>query len=214
MKYHLNKDPYDCEILFPENLERELSPGITVLTGCNGSGKSTILHAIKEQYSQADNCKVFSWDGRYDKGYQKDFALESQQYDLLASLSFSSEGEEINTNLGILVQKIGSFLRKNQDKDIIILLDGIDSGLSVDNIIEMKEFFRNFIIPDVKSMGHECYIVMPANEYELARGEQCVDARSGEEVSFRDYEAYRKYILDSRIEKDHREQTRRKGKNS
>ena len=206
--YKLHRDPYDCEILFTGKLERELKPGITILVGCNGSGKSTILHALKEQCRKNPDFKVFRWDGRYDKSTQKDVAMEAQRYDILASLSFSSEGEEINTNIGILASQIGNFLRKNQDKNLLILLDGLDSGLSIDNIIEVKDFFKEFIIPDVAKTGHECYIVIPANEYEMANGERCVDARTGKEIYFEDYEHFRNFVLVSREKKDNRKQTK------
>ena len=40
--FKLNKDPYDtCEILFKKK-EVEIMPGVTVLVGCNGTGKTTL----------------------------------------------------------------------------------------------------------------------------------------------------------------------------
>ena len=208
LKYKVCRDPYDCEILFTGKLEREISPGLTILVGCNGSGKTTTLLSIKDAYGKDPNYKVFHWDGLSDKGIAKQRALDMQRIDVLSSLAFSSEGEEISTNIGLLAGTIGSFIGKNKDKDVIILLDGLDSGLSIDNITEIKDFFKDLLIPDIEKSGHNCYIIAPANEYELARGERCIDARSGKEIAFRDYEDYRKYILESRKKKDKRKQTR------
>lgn len=209
LNYKVYRDPYDCEILFTGKLEREISPGLTILAGCNGSGKTTTLLSIKDAYGKDPNYKVFHWDGLSDKGVAKKRALDMQRIDVLSSLAFSSEGEEINTNIGLLASSIGNFIRKSTDKDVIILLDGLDSGLSIDNITEVKDFFKELLIPDIEKSGHHCYIIASANEYELARGERCIDARSGKEIAFSDYEYYRKYILESRKKKDKRKQTRR-----
>lgn len=202
LKYKLDKDPYDDRVLFTGKLNREISPGFTVLVGCNGSGKTTVLNYIKDKYKHDDNYKIFSWSNTKDKSISKDAMLESQNYDILASLAFSSEGEEINTNIGILASRIGRFKGKNEDKNLIVLLDGIDSGLSIDLIDEMKDFFKNLVIPDVEKEGRECYVIVTANEYELACDEHCIDARSGKEITFDSYEEYRKYILHSRKLKD------------
>lgn len=208
LTYTLHEDPYDAEIMFIEPLEREIEPGLTVLVGCNGSGKTTILNNIKSKYLKESDCKVFHWDGLVDKKFNKDRSLDAQRFDILATLAFSSEGEEINTNIGILAQRIGSFVKKSEDKDIVILLDGLDSGLSIDNIVDTKDFFKSLLIPDIEKNGHKCYIIVSANEYELARGETCIDARSGKKMKFKDYEDYRKFILKSKEEKVNREQTR------
>lgn len=190
MKYKLDEAPFD-RVMFT-NLNRTLKPGITVLVGCNGYGKTTILRYLKSL-----DCKVFQWSNTDSKRTSREAMLESENYDILAQLAFSSEGEEISTNIGILASRIGSFVRKI-DKDVLVLLDGVDSGSSIDNIVEIKEFFHNTLIPDVEKHGHKCYIVMTANEYEVTKGERCVDARSGEERSFPTYEDYREYIMETR----------------
>lgn len=205
IRYKVQKDPYDNdEILFCEKLTRTIEPGFTVLVGCNGSGKSTILRSIRDAYKRNKDYKVFSWDGLTDKSPMRQHMLDSSNFGLLASLAFSSEGEEINTNIGILASRIGNFVRKGEGRDVIILLDGLDSGFSIDNIVETKAFFKELLIPDIEKAGNKCYVIVPANEYELARGELCIDARTGKKVSFGSYEEYRDFILDSRKTKDSR----------
>lgn len=205
IRYKLYKDPYDTdETLFTGKLSREIKPGLSILVGCNGSGKTTTLHSIRDAYGRNPAYKIFHWDGLRDKSFSKQRSLDLQNYEVLASLTFSSEGEEINTNIGLLASAVGNFVRRNTDKDVIVLLDGLDSGLSIDNIVEAKEFFKDLLIPDIEKSGHSCYIIASANEYELAREETCIDARSGKEMTFNSYEEYRKYILDSRKKKDAR----------
>ena len=198
LKYKLDKDPYDERVLFTGKLNREISPGFTVLVGCNGSGKTTVLNYIKDKYKHDDNYKIFSWSNTKDKSTSKNAMLESQHYDILVSLAFSSEGEEIDTNIGILANQIGNFERKNKDMNLIVLLDGIDSGLSIDLIDEMKDFFKTIVIPDILKEGRECYVIVAANAYELACDEHCIDARTGKEMTFDSYDNYKEYILHSR----------------
>lgn len=47
----------------------------------------------------------------------------------------------------------------------------------------------------------EVYIVVSANSYEMASGEQCLDVWSGKYITFEDYEDYRRYILKTRARK-------------
>ena len=84
------------------------------------------------------------------------------------------------------------------------MLDAIDSGLSVDNVIEYKELLFKTILEDCKKRGIEVYIIVSANEYELARGEKCFDVQNCEYVDIPDYETYRKLIINSRKYKNKR----------
>ena len=60
------------------------------------------------------------------------------------------------------------------------------------------------IIDASDKLGLETYIVIAANEYELARGENCFDVNKGVYLTFKDYEDYRKFIIKSRKRKDAR----------
>ena len=83
------------------------------------------------------------------------------------------------------------------------MLDAIDSGMSVDNIVEIVSVF-NMILEDAKSMGKEVYIIISANEFELCRNSPCFDVHAGKYRTFTDYEDYRKFILKSREKKNAR----------
>ena len=84
-----------------------------------------------------------------------------------------------------------------------ILLDAIDSGLSVDNIVDIKEYLFKTILEDA---GDQVVvrIIISANEYEICRNEQCMDVHTGKYRTFKGYESYRKFILKSREIKDKR----------
>ena len=142
-----------------------------------------------------------------------------------AALWCSSEGESIKINVARQATLYKEFLRtgyfKNKtyklcnifnDKDVpevsesnlrILLFDATDSGLSVDAICEIKDVF-SLVIEDAKKLGIELYIIIAANEYELCRGEACFDVNEGKYITFKDYEDYRAFILNSRKKKEER----------
>lgn len=149
-----------------------------------------------------------------------------EDFRFVAESMSSSEGENIVLNLMDLAGKLGRFIKtgiykrrynpfegvfkkdESSDKDIEmsnerwILFDTVDSGLSVDNIVELKEGLFKTIIEHEKD--NDIYIVVSANEYEMAREEQCLDVYNGKYVAFKDYEEYRDLILKSRKWKEER----------
>lgn len=84
-------------------------------------------------------------------------------------------------------------------------MDAVDGGLSVDNIVDIKEQLFKTILEH--NFGNEIYIVISANEYEMARGEQCFDVYNGKYIIFKDYENYRNMILDWKKWKEERVKT-------
>jgi hypothetical protein len=143
----------------------------------------------------------------------------------------SSEGENIVLNISKLASALRPFIKtgevqnesnkfakafakavwgdKAEEKKEVpnerwILLDAVDSGLSVDNIVDIKEYLFKTILED--DFDGQIYIVVSANEYELCRGENCFDVYGGKYVKFPNYEKYRNFILKSREIKDKRYQ--------
>lgn len=87
-------------------------------------------------------------------------------------------------------------------KERWILLDAIDSGFSIDNIVDFKEYLLKPLLG--LGFGNEIYIVISANSFEMANGEQCLDVYNGKYTSFNDYEEYKDFILKSRERKEKR----------
>ena len=101
--------------------------------------------------------------------------------------------------------KIGKFVRNNKNtKKIFILLDAIDSGLSIDYVIELKKDLFKTILSDTLSKGIETYIVVSANEYEMARNEKCFLIPDMKYKTFKNYDEYRDFIIESRNKKNKR----------
>ncbi len=231
-KIKLRKDPYDCGVNLYKKRTIEIKPGITVLVGCNGIGKTTLLHNIKDVLRK-ENIPCMDFNNLSDGGHNaRQESLEDQDFTLLSLLSYSSEGECIALNLkkfsevavdfiktGKSMKKSDKFIRavetlcKKSDeqeeiKDTIkerwFLFDAVDSGLSVDNIVELKEYFFKALLDLSISSENDIYIIVSANEYEMARGEQCMDVYNGKYLTFKDYEEYRNMVLESRKWKEER----------
>lgn len=188
-----------------------IQPGVTVLVGCNGAGKTTLLKQIEHDLNVA-KVPCVKYDNLYEgAGNAISEAAFYEEFGLVAQLMCSSEGENISLNVGIFATKLRKFIEtgkaksrlpvlhenndENESNERWILFDAIDSGLSIDNIVEIKDLF-NLIIEDGE--GKEVYIIVSANAYELTRGEQCFDVYNGKYVTFSDYEDYRNFILKSR----------------
>lgn len=188
------------EIIF-NNPNITIKPGYTPLVGCNGSGKTTLLLHIESKLHQLDIPHI-RFNNLSDGGNNAmDEALNfTRDLKLLATLATSSEGENIMTNIGKFAEKVGNFCAENQFKDEVwILIDAMDSGLSIDNAIELKHFF-DLVIETNKKV----YIVAAINTYEFARGEECFDVYNGEYITFNDYEDYRNFVIDSKEIKKNR----------
>lgn len=220
------RDPYDCGFTPTRPKHIEIKPGLTVLVGCNGAGKTTLLNNIKAELAKADiPCHMYS--NLYDGGTNSvSAAFYDNDCSLGATLMCSSEGECISLNFGKLLSKVRGFLQvgeidtrwnrvskamrslngeSEEDKELSkerwLLFDAIDSGLSIDSVVEIVDVF-NLILKDAANLWVEAYIVISANGYELCRGNQCFDVNTGKYLTFSDYEEYRKFILKSRDKKD------------
>lgn len=97
-----------------------------------------------------------------------------------------------------LAHQIGKFVRENPGKDIFVLLDGVDSGFSIDNIIELKESLFKVIIKDFENKDNDIYIICSANSYELAADEDCIVVCTGKHRRFKTYNTYRNMVMRTR----------------
>ena len=202
-KFKIDNDAYGEGIKMYNKATIELVPGVTVLVGCNGAGKSTLLKQLygivqKENIPcvMFDNLKDDGSNARSKAGFYGDITF-------LATSMCSSEGENIALNMGNFAKMIRSMFRNNpNDNEYWIFADAVDSGFSIDNVVELKDELFKLILDIHKHK--EVYIVITANAYEMARGEQCFDVINGKYVSIKSYEKYRSVILKSRDKKDAR----------
>lgn len=235
--FKFDRDPYGFVMYRKSRLT--LEPGVTILIGCNGAGKTTMLHCLEGELKRKD-IPTLLFSNLRDGGKQSiSVLLESRRNNLAASMATASEGEGILISLGRLLETVRGFLstgkdamhqsdfldfiaawnndsdgdfeqkkkaiadRRKECKERWILIDGCDSGYSIDNIVDLKELFP-LIMADAEKEGKDLYIVISANSYELASGERCYDVSTGTFCKPKTYKSYRKRILASRERKNGR----------
>lgn len=222
------RNPYDAGFSTCSRREIEIEEGITILVGCNGSGKTTLIHNIKTSLEK-ENIPYYFFDNLTDGGANaRSDAFARGDFEFAAWTYSSSEGENISMNISEIVKNMKEFIvtgetpkskRKKQmhmlfsDEDEtddtpksnkrFILMDAIDSGYSIDNVIDLKNLLHR-IIDTAKKNEIELYIILAANEYKLAADEPCMDITNGKYMQFNTYDAFKSFIIKSRKKKDAR----------
>ena len=195
-KFKLLNNYYDEDFKMFNRTNIEINEGLTVLVGCNGSGKTTFLKQINDILKNNDIPVMFHSNMRNGERELKSKAAFHGDFNIVAKLMMSSEGENIVNVMEEIARNMGYMTRSNPDaKELWFLFDAIDSGLSIDNVIDIKEQ----LIPTVLEHNSDknIYFVISTNAYEFARGENCFDVMNGKYVTFKDYEDYRAFILKS-----------------
>lgn len=198
LKIWVDRDIYEHGIYLYKTNVFTFEPGLTVLVGCNGSGKTTLLKQIRCSLGKKGAPIIFF---QYDRErLERDNRLTQGDADAREFFSWvsCSEGEQIMVRLESLAYQIGEFVRENPGKDIFVLLDGVDSGFSIDNIIELKESLFKVIIKDFENNENDIYIICSANSYELAADEDCIVVCTGKHRRFKTYNTYRNMIIRTR----------------
>ena len=201
--YKFDKDYYEEKVNIFRKSSVTIFSGITILVGCNGSGKTTLLNIIKECQEKNENAVLLSYnDITSGRGTSIGQAIYTSNMRLAATLACSSEGERIYTNIGVFASKIRKEIEtKPNTTEVWLLFDAMDSGTSVDNIIEFKQLF-DMIIEDNKNK--DVFIIASANEYELAKDMNCLDVMRMNYRKFKNYGDYRNFIIKTRELKDKR----------
>lgn len=219
--FTIETKPYDDVRIFNRK-NIEIQSGITVLVGCNGAGKTTLIHFMQKQLKN-NNIEYLKYDNLYDgNSHGKSKAMFENDISLAASMICSSEGENIVLNIINLEKDILYYLKNGKIKrnaldnlvnamidkkeeestsqERWIFFDAVDSGMSIDNILDFKEFVLKPIVENNPNL----YAIISANSFEMVNGEQCLDVYNGEYCMFDDYDAYKKFICKSRERKEKR----------
>lgn len=193
-----------------------INPGITMLIGPNGSGKTTALSQIRSLFSVEDDL-VKKWNTieinnsirnlyssyLYDNVYEETFTKSSwgatDHWDRVAQTFENSEGQNMYDYLYYKINEIGQAVTKaikNNKKGIFLLFDGLDSGLSLDVINTIRKSVLEFIIETEKKRSNlEVYILCSANSYEFCNNYDCIDVTNQKHITFTNYTDYEKYFI-------------------
>lgn len=187
---------YDDYNLFKKHTF-SFNEGLNCLIGKNGSGKSTLLKEIKDVLSK-DSIDVFYYANEDSEKRGLQGFLESSNINKLIRNYQSSEGQNIYNNFSDVVPYIGDFVRKNikkKSKEIFILIDGLDSGLSIDYICELKDFFIDLIIKDCIKIDIKPYVILSANSFEFCKNVECIRVSDAKHFRFDTYEDFKKIYI-------------------
>lgn len=221
------QDPYGWD-LFETNTVT-ITENVTVFAGPNGYGKSSLVLMMKEALKQQDykefemmsknNSLKFllekdkpvtkgflTYDAKYDSyGDILGSQLWLQNFELAGTMMSASEGQNKLITMGKLFDQVKDIKEKPENKDleqIILFVDGIDSGLSVD----MIQFIMTTLplkLQQVESLGIECIIIFTTNNYEMCRNRTVIDPITLQETKYESYEEFRNdMIRKSIIHKD------------
>lgn len=213
-KIPTSTNPNDCGRLC-EAKEVEINPGLTILAGCNGAGKSTMLHDIAK-YTSKNHIPTLSYNHRTQgEHHATDRAKNMEDFAIAISGLFCSEGENININLAGMIPKIRNFIKTGDngehanrmsskhtpDDELLVknerwlLFDAIDSGSSIDNIRSMRKLFDTVL--KTRPNDINVYIVVSANSYEMVKNADCIDVMNGKHVGFESYDDFANFIMAS-----------------
>ena len=205
MKFQINTNPFDDKKPLYRRKNIEFKVGVTVLVGCNGSGKTTLLRQLARTLDNKDLLYV-KYNNLTDGGSNtRSKAVCYGNMELLVASMCSSEGENIAMNLSNVarqIRQLSNTCHKHNLKQLFVLIDAIDSGMSIDTIEDVKKYLFTPVLEDNDDL--EVYIIVSANDYTMAKGEQCFDVYTGNYRRFKDYDDYRNFIIKSKERKDKR----------
>ena len=197
----INKDSNLEEILFFDKMGLEQ---VTLLFGGNGIGKSSLIKGILRQKEVKFNCnketKLYSYINTEQnfRNMEKNSNLSykdmfnpyflEQKYDA----SELSEGQSIIYSLQDIFELCKQIKENNNDS--VILLDEIDSGLSVDKV----EYLSNKIKETTDKYSNIQFIIA-FNNFEFCRNfPKVFNMYDGEYINIESYDHYRNIINSNR----------------
>lgn len=154
----------------------EINKGVTVLTGPNGSGKSYACRQIKD-YLLENNKPYIDIDVYTEGKTIADSFVSQGDMKSVAKYFNASEGQRVfDTLVDVNVPKVGDFVRrllKDKQKEGFIIMDGCDSGVSIDLLMSIREFI-SMVLEDCENARIDIHIILTANNYELIPHYDCI----------------------------------------
>lgn len=208
--FKIGRCPYDRGHQLYKKGTFEFDPGVTMLVGCNGCGKSTLIRKLQEKLSKEGIQYIVTNQVTEDRHVVLDKAIMTGNTSIAATLFTSSEGESSMVSLGVSASKIGSFVKeqaKRGERELWFFFDGVDSGLDISAMSDVEEYLLKTILQHCKELGIVAYVICATNAYEMTKNSKCLDVVKGEYVTFESYESYAKFVSNSAKLKNKRDKS-------
>lgn len=220
-------NPVDADHRIYLKKSHTLKPGITVFTGCNGSGKS-VLQSVLQSILHRHKIPYYFYNsldpepiGRVSEEKQGiyDFILSRELSEGELSInhftsSFTDESIDFFCENGIfptskhfrtlafknLLSPESEEPKKCLGKDRFLFVDSADSGLSVDALLIYKKIF-NYFAKKVTDKGYRLFLVITTNDYVLCDGMPCYDVQHNQYITFSSYEDWVAFICRTQTQK-------------
>lgn len=166
---------------------------INILFGGNGVGKTTFINAIKDNKVRIEGDKDFiikAYTNSFDNVRNNQNKQLDNRRDFVKAINAKSfsEGQAI-------IHYVLSFLydikEMNTEKDIIVLLDEVDSGLSVENI--------NMLLWQIKEIveSKNVFFFISSNHYHFTKAiRNVLSMYDGKYITINNYEEYFNLLQD------------------
>ena len=153
------EDPEYYKEINPDKLISD----ITILLGPNGSGKSMSFRSL-ESYFKNNNIECLTYSNK-----RNDIVNTCVDFDITKLVcAFHSEGERIKDSI---YEFSGShFINEllSNEKDIYVLIDELDSGLSIDSLLNIiSEYIQVITLEKHKHPERTVKLVFSCNSYEM-----------------------------------------------
>ena len=205
----INKGSNLEEILFFNKMNLEQ---VTLLFGANGVGKSSLIKGILKQKEIKFNCdkeiKLYSYINNEQNfrnmNKNSNLSYEDMFNPYLINKKYNadelSEGQSIIYSLQDIFELCMQI--KDDSNDSVILLDEIDSGLSIDNVDYLSDKIK-----EITDKYSNIQFIITFNNFEFCRNfPKVFNMYNGKYVNIESYEQYRNIINSNRemlLEKRH-----------
>lgn len=198
--FTIKKDSVLSEILFFNKIELKQ---VTLLLGGNGVGKSSLINSIISRNGitaeTTGDTTLFSYINSQQNFREmirnKNLSYKDHYDPYVIARKFAAEELSEGQSIVFSIQDIFKLCEQIEDnEDALILLDEVDSGLSIDNV--------EYIANTLKKIAEEqpnIQFVIAFNNYEFCRVFNDVfNMYTGEWMTIDSYETYRNTIKDNR----------------
>lgn len=199
-EFHIGTNPnHELLPLYPRATV-SLEPGVTVLVGANGVGKTTLLHCLLESASGM-GWVTYAIDARAttanDLIGRAAWSGNVESFNRAFGVKLSSEGQQIASILGMESRALSRPLDEAVDGVFLLTVDALDSGLDAHEIGEFLDSCKWLV--DERRKGLPTYVVVSSNTFEPVdwanrHDETVLAARTLKQVNLPDYPTWRKWV--------------------